>query len=177
MNIQESLTVQEKYNQKIVEAKSEDAILNLYHTRSNILYPLGLSKNETVLLVGNDSDAIREYLADKVKATYELKTTSSKTLENTVFEVEKDKYDVIVVLGHLEETMMTLSLGLMTGGRLAVASSTDEMSDILVKKLAAEAGLKLLEEYVAEPDYRFASEIFLKDYKASKSNSYLLVFN
>ena len=105
--------IQEKYNRQIFDEGTEDAIIRLSHLRSNVLAPVEINKEDSVLIINPDSEALVEWLRQQA-----AKVTESATdkLENI-----KDTFNIIISLGHLNETPATLKKLLSEEGRLVYA--------------------------------------------------------
>ena len=52
--------IQEKYNRRIFEEGTIEAIENLSHMRSNVLSPVGITKGDSVLIIQPDCDSLVE---------------------------------------------------------------------------------------------------------------------
>ena len=57
--------LQEKYNRRIFDEGTEDAIQMLSHLRSNVLTPLDINQGDNVLILNPDSVSLVEWLAEK----------------------------------------------------------------------------------------------------------------
>ena len=60
--------IQEKYNRRIFDEGTEEAIENLSHLRSNVLTPVGIEKGDNVLIIEPDSEALVEWLKEEEQA-------------------------------------------------------------------------------------------------------------
>ena len=159
--------IQEKYNRQIFDEGTEDAILRLSHLRSNVLSPVGIKKEDRVLILEPDSEALVEWLQDI--AGFVTVATSDNISEI------KDKFNIIISVGHLVETPSVLKTMLDEGGRLVYAlAQKDRLSDF-VKKLLKEAGFGYIDTYRVSPDYLFTTEIYAEDYIGGGAGDYLLI--
>ena len=159
--------IQEKYNRQIFDEGTEDAIYRLSHIRSNVLSPVGIKKDDSVLIINPDSQAIVEWLREQAAAVTE---SAVDMLDNI-----NDSFNIIISLGHLNETPATLKKLLSKEGRLVYAlPEKDRLSDF-TKKLLREAGFNEIETFRVSPDYLFTTEIYAEDYIGGGAGDYLLI--
>ena len=159
--------IQEKYNRQIFDEGTEDAILRLSHLRSNVLSPVGIKKEDNVLIINPDSEALVEWLKEQ---SGEVTEAAVDKLENI-----KDTFNIIISLGNLNETPATLRRLLSAEGRLVYAlPEKDRLSDF-TKKLLKEAGFNEIETFRVSPDYLFTTEIYAEDYIGGGAGDYLLI--
>ena len=57
--------IQEKYNRRIFDEGTIEAIENLSHMRSNVLSPVGITKGDNVLIIQPDCQSLVEWLQEK----------------------------------------------------------------------------------------------------------------
>ena len=159
--------IQEKYNRQIFDEGTEDAILRLSHLRSNVLSPVGIKKEDNVLIINPDSEALVEWLKEQ---SGEVTEAAVDKLENI-----KETFNIIISLGHLNETPASLRRLLSAEGRLVYAlPEKDRLSDF-TKKLLKEAGFNEIETFRVSPDYLFTTEIYAEDYIGGGAGDYLLI--
>ena len=157
--------IQEKYNRQIFDEGTEDAIRRLSHLRSNVLSPVGITGEDTVLILEPDSIALVEWLKELAAGV-------------TVAEADEEisgSYSVIVSVGKLTETPSVLKKHLTAGGRLVYALPEKDRIADFTKKLLAEAGFETIETYRLSPNYLFTTEIYAEDYKGGGAGDYLLI--
>ena len=159
--------IQEKYNRQIFDEGTEDAILRLSHLRSNVLAPVEINKEDSVLIINPDSEALVEWLRQQ----------AAKVTESAVDKLEdiKDTFNIIISLGHLNETPATLKKLLSREGRLVYAlPEKDRLADF-TKKLLKESGFSEIQTFRLSPDYLFTTEIYAEDYIGGGAGDYLLI--
>lgn len=159
--------IQEKYNRQIFDEGTEDAILRLSHLRSNVLAPVEINKEDSVLIINPDSEALVEWLRQQ----------AAKVTESAVDKLEniKDTFNIIISLGHLNETPATLKKLLSKEGRLVYAlPEKDRLADF-TKKLLKESGFSEIQTFRLSPDYMFTTEIYAEDYIGGGAGDYLLI--
>lgn len=159
--------IQEKYNRQIFDEGTEDAILRLSHLRSNVLAPVEINKEDRVLIINPDSEALVEWLRQQ----------AAKVTESAVDKLEniKDTFNIIISLGHLNETPATLKKLLSKEGRLVYAlPEKDRLADF-TKKLLKESGFNEIQTFRLSPDYMFTTEIYAEDYIGGGAGDYLLI--
>lgn len=159
--------IQEKYNRRIFDEGTEDAILRLSHLRSNVLSPVGISKDDNILIINPDSEALVEWLQDQAMDVTEAAVNMLSDI--------KEKFNIIISLGHLNETPATLKKMLQENGRLVYALPEKARLADFTKKLLKEAGFDNIQTYRVSPDYLFATEIYAEDYIGGGAGDYLLI--
>ena len=92
--------IQEKYNRRIFEEGSIEAIENLSHMRSNVLSPVGITKGDSVLIIEPDCESIVEWLQEQAAQV-------TVAMEDSIEDV-KERFNIIINLGHLSETPSSL---------------------------------------------------------------------
>ena len=159
--------IQEKYNRRIYDEGTEDAILRLSHLRSNVLSPVRIGSTDSVMIIDPDSEALVEW----------LKETAGEVTVALSDEVQdiKTKFNIIISLGYLNETPSVLKEKLSEGGRLVYALPQKARLADFAKKLLKEAGFADIETYRVSPDYLFTTEIFAEDYIGGGAGDYLLI--
>ena len=159
--------IQEKYNRQIFDEGTEDAIIRLSHLRSNVLAPVEINKEDSVLIINPDSEALVEWLRQQAAKVTE---SAADKLENI-----KDTFNIIISLGHLNETPATLKKLLSREGRLVYAlPEKDRLADF-TKKLLKESGFSEIQTFRLSPDYLFTTEIYAEDYIGGGAGDYLLI--
>ena len=159
--------IQEKYNRQIFDEGTEDAIIRLSHLRSNVLAPVEINKEDSVLIINPDSEALVEWLRQQAAKVTE---SAADKLENI-----KDTFNIIISLGHLNETPATLKKLLSKEGRLVYAlPEKDRLADF-TKKLLKESGFNEIQTFRLSPDYLFTTEIYAEDYIGGGAGDYLLI--
>ncbi len=159
--------IQERYNRRIYDEGTEDAILRLSHLRSNVLMPVGISHDDRVLIIDPDSEVIVEWLREQAT---EVTTVATEALGDI-----KDTFNIIISLGHLGETPANLKKLLSAEGRLVYALAEKDRVADFVKRLLAEAGFEDITSFRVSPDYLFATEIYAEDYIGGGAGDYLLI--
>lgn len=159
--------IQEKYNRRIFDEGTEEAILNFSHMRSNVLSPLGITKGDNVLILEPDCTSIVEWLQEQAS-----QVTVGTT--DTISEI-KGTFNIIINLGQMIETPTTLRKMLSADGRLVYALAQKDRLSGFVKKLLNEAGFKDIVTYRVSPDYLFTTEIYAEDYIGGGAGDYLLI--
>ncbi len=159
--------IQEKYNRRIFEEGTIEAIENLSHLRSNVLSPVGITKVDKVLIIEPDCEAIVEWLQEQAAQV-------TVAMENSIEDV-KERFNIIINLGHLSETPSTLKKYLSDGGRLVYAFSEKDRLSNFVKNLLKEAGFTDISTFRVSPDYLFTREIYAEDYLGGGAGDYLLI--
>ena len=159
--------IQEKYNRQIFDEGTEDAIIRLSHLRSNVLAPVEINQEDSVLIINPDSEALVEWLRQQAAKVTE---SAADKLENI-----KDTFNIIISLGHLNETPATLKKLLSREGRLVYAlPEKDRLADF-TKKLLKESGFSEIQTFRLSPDYLFTTEIYAEDYIGGGAGDYLLI--
>lgn len=159
--------IQEKYNRRIFDEGTEEAILNFSHMRSNVLSPVGITKGDNVLIIEPDSTALVEWLEEQAAQV-------TVGMEETLSEI-KERFNIIINLGRLTETPSVLKHMLEAEGRLVYALSEKDRQASFVKRLLHEAGFKDIDTYRVSPDYLFTTEIYAEDYAGGGAGDYLLI--
>ena len=159
--------IQEKYNRRIFEEGTIEAIENLSHMRSNVLSPVGITKGDSVLIIQPDCDSLVEWLQEQASEV-------TVALENRLEEV-KGSFNIIINLGHLSETPSTLKKLLKADGRLVYALAEKDRLSNFLKNLLVEAGFKEITTFRVSPDYLFTKEIYAEDYLGGGAGDYLLI--
>ncbi len=159
--------IQEKYNRRIFDEGTEEAIVNFSHLRSNVLSPVGISKDDNVLIIEPDSTSLVEWLKEQADSVTVKDADDLSHLQ--------DKFNIIINLGHMTETPTTLKNLLEEEGRLVYALAEKDRLAGFVKKLLAEAGFDDIVTYRVSPDYLFTTEIFADDYTGGGAGDYLLI--
>ena len=93
--------IQEKYNRRIFDEGTEEAIENLSHLRSNVLTPVGIEKGDNVLIIEPDSEALVEWIKEEEQATVTV------GMADNLNEI-KGTFNIIINLGYLTETPSVL---------------------------------------------------------------------
>ena len=159
--------IQEKYNRQIFDEGTEDAILRLSHMRSNVLSPVRIQKSERVLIIDPDSEALVEWLQETAE---EVTVALTEEIRNI-----KDKFNIIISLGSLNETPTILKERLATDGKLVYALPEKAHLADFTKRLLKEAGFDNIETFRVSPDYLFTTEIYAEDYIGGGAGDYLLI--
>ena len=159
--------IQEKYNRQIFDEGTEDAILRLSHLRSNVLSPVRIQKSERVLIIDPDSEALVEWLKETAE---EVTVALTEEIRNI-----KDKFNIIISLGSLNETPTILKERLATDGKLVYALPEKAHLADFTKRLLKEAGFDNIETFRVSPDYLFTTEIYAEDYIGGGAGDYLLI--
>ena len=159
--------IQEKYNRQIFDEGTEDAIIRLSHLRSNVLSPVGIKKGDSVLIIDPDSPALVEWMKEQEASVTEA---SSEELAEV-----KDTFNIIISLGHFNETPASLKKMLKADGRLVYALSQKDRLASFAKKLLSEAGFSQIESFRVSPDYMFTTEIYAEDYIGGGAGDCLLI--
>ena len=159
--------IQEKYNRQIFDEGTEDAILRLSHLRSNVLSPVRIQKSERVLIIDPDSEALVEWLQETAE---EVTVALTEEIRNI-----KDKFNIIISLGSLNETPTILKERLATDGKLVYALPEKAHLADFTKRLLKEAGFDNIETFRVSPDYLFTTEIYAEDYIGGGAGDYLLI--
>ena len=159
--------IQEKYNRQIFEAGNIDVIENLSHLRSNVLSPVGITKEDSVLIIQPDCESIVEWLEEQASQV----TVAVKDSLDDV----KGRFNIIINLGHLTETPSTLKKLLSEDGRLVYALAEKDRLSTFVKNLLKEAGFEDITTFRVSPDYLFTKEIYSEDYLGGGAGDYLLI--
>ncbi|QFJ56111.1 hypothetical protein [Pseudobutyrivibrio xylanivorans] len=159
--------IQEKYNRRIFDEGTIDAIENLSHLRSNVLSPVGIGKDDNVLILEPDCTSIVEWLQETAS---QVTVAGSGTIEEV-----KGTFNIIINLGHMIETPSALKKLLSTDGRLVYALAEKDRLAAFVKKLLLEAGFEDITTFRVSPDYLFTREIYSEDYIGGGAGDYLLI--
>ncbi|WP_028234651.1 hypothetical protein [Pseudobutyrivibrio sp. MD2005] len=159
--------IQEKYNRQIFDEGTEDAILRLSHLRSNVLSPVRIQKSERVLIIDPDSEALVEWLKETAE---EVTVALTEEIRNI-----KDKFNIIISLGSLNETPTILKERLASDGKLVYALPEKAHLADFTKRLLKEAGFDNIETFRVSPDYLFTTEIYAEDYIGGGAGDYLLI--
>ena len=159
--------IQEKYNRQIFDEGTEDAILRLSHLRSNVLSPVRIQKSERVLIIDPDSEALVEWLKETAE---EVTVALTEEIRNI-----KDKFNIIISLGSLNETPTILKERLVSDGKLVYALPEKAHLADFTKRLLKEAGFDNIETFRVSPDYLFTTEIYAEDYIGGGAGDYLLI--
>ena len=159
--------IQEKYNRQIFDEGTEDAILSLSHLRSNVLSPVRIQKSERVLIIDPDSEALVEWLKETAE---EVTVALTEEIRNI-----KDKFNIIISLGSLNETPTILKERLASDGKLVYALPEKAHLADFTKRLLKEAGFDNIETFRVSPDYLFTTEIYAEDYIGGGAGDYLLI--
>ena len=178
--------LQEKYNRRIFDEGTEDAIQMLSHLRSNVLSPLNIREGDNVLILNPDSVSLVEWLLEKasdvtVGMTEDYKDEMVNVLSmlpNVKKEIIKDikgTFNIIISLGQLVETPTVLKRLLSAEGKLVYALSQKDRLSSFTEKLLDEAGLTDILSYRVSPDYLYTTEIYAEDYKGGGAGDYLLI--
>lgn len=159
--------IQEKYNRRIFEEGTIEAIENLSHLRSNVLSPVGITKGDSVLIIDPDCESLVEWLQEQAA---QVTVAMEDSMENV-----KERFNIIINLGHLSETPSTLKKHLSEGGKLVYAFSEKDRLSNFVKNLLKEAGFNDITTFRVSPDYLFTKEIYAEDYLGGGAGDYLLI--
>ena len=160
--------IQEKYNRRIFDEGTEEAIENLSHLRSNVLTPVGIEKGDNVLIIEPDSEALVEWLKEEEQAT--VTVGMADNLDGI-----KGTFNIIIHLGYLTETPSVLKKLLSTDGKLVYALPEKQRIADFAKKLLKEAGFEDIKTYRVSPDYMFTTDIYAEDYIGGGAGDYLLI--
>ena len=87
----------------------------------------------------------------------------------------KGTFNIIISLGHLNETPATLKKMLSADGRLVYALPEKDRIADFTKRLLKEAGFSEITTYRVSPDYLFTTEIYAEDYIGGGAGDYLLI--
>lgn len=179
--------IQEKYNNRIFDEGTAEAIQLYSHLRSNALSPVNISASDNVLVVDPDSVSLVEWVDEQAGDTTVLLTDSYKnSMENIVsllpnsvekmaLQEIKKTFNIIISIGHLSETPATLKKLLAENGRLIYALSEKERLSSFAVKLLNEAGFDDIKTFRLHPDYLYTTEIYAEDYKGGGAGDYLLI--
>ena len=159
--------IQEKYNRRIFDEGTEDAIFRLSHLRSNVLLPVGIGDGDSVLIIDPDSEALVEWLNEQATQVTEVAAEMLSDIKGT--------FNIIISLGHLNETPATLKKMLSADGRLVYALPEKDRIADFTKRLLKEAGFSEITTYRVSPDYLFTTEIYAEDYIGGGAGDYLLI--
>lgn len=159
--------IQERYNRRIFDEGTIEAIENLSHMRSNVLSPVGITKGDNVLIIQPDCQSLVEWLQEKAAEV----TVAQENALNDI----KGSFSLIINLGHLSETPSTLKKHLSSDGRLVYAISEKDRLSSFLKNLLKEAGFKDITTFRVSPDYLFTKEIYSEDYAGGGAGDYLLI--
>ena len=179
--------IQEKYNRRIFDEATIDAVQMYSHLRSNALSPVDILSSDKILVVDPDSVSLVEWLEEKSPNTTVGITDGYKRdmeeliglLPDSVSKIDisdiTNKFDIIFNIGGLAETPATLKNLLADRGRLVYAlSEKDRLSDF-TKKLLREAGFDDVKTFRLHPDYLYTTEIYSEDYMGGGAGDYLLI--
>ena len=153
--------IQEKYNKLIYDSADEATKRSYSHLRTNALTILDLSEVEKVLLLGDDSVAITEWL------------------QNQGMRVDTEpegSYDLIIVMGRLQHTPQELKKLLGSRGSLVFMEGTESLEPGVAGRLFTEAGFGAAVEYELSPNYLYTTEIAVKGEREFASADYMLIF-
>ncbi|MBQ7148610.1 MAG: hypothetical protein IJR96_07640 [Pseudobutyrivibrio sp.] len=179
--------IQEKYNNRIFDEGTAEAIQLYSHLRSNALSPVSISASDKVLVVNPDSISLVEWVDEQDSDTTVLMTEDYKTeMENVVsllpnsiekltIQEIKNTFNIILNIGGLSETPATLKKLLADGGRLVYALSEKDRISSFTKKLLDEAGFEEIKTFRLHPDYLYTTEIYAEDYIGGGAGDYLLI--
>ena len=178
--------LQEKYNRRIFDEGTEDAIQMLSHLRSNVLSPLNIREGDNVLILNPDSVSLVEWLLEKasdvtVGMTEDYKDKMINVLsmlpnvKKEIIEDIKGTFNIIISLGQLVETPTVLKRLLSAEGKLVYALSQKDRLSSFTEKLLDEAGFTDILSYRVSPDYLYTTEIYAEDYKGGGAGDYLLI--
>lgn len=178
--------IQEKYNRRIFDEGTEEAIQMFSHLRSNVLSPVGIEKGDNVLILDPDSVSLVEWLAEQaadvtigMSQEYAKAGTSTvmvlSDIKKALLEDIKTTFNIIISIGQLVETPSVLKKLLSPEGRLVYALSEKDRLGSFTKKLLAEAGFGEITTYRVSPDYLYTTEIYAEDYIGGGAGDYLLI--
>ncbi|MCR5196824.1 MAG: hypothetical protein K6D38_10915 [Pseudobutyrivibrio sp.] len=178
--------IQEKYNRRIFDEGTEEAIQMFSHLRSNVLSPVGIEKGDNVLILDPDSASIIEWLQEQAAdVTIGMSQDYSKdndsvmshlpALKKQLIDDINSTFSIIISIGKLVETPSVLKKHLAAEGRLVYALSEKDRLGSFAKKLLAEAGFKDITTYRVSPDYLYTTEIYAEDYIGGGAGDYLLI--
>lgn len=159
--------IQEKYNRRIFDEGTEEAIRNFSHMRSNVLSPLEIGKGDNVLIIEPDCQSIVEWLEEQAS---QVTVGMSDTIDDI-----KGTFNIIINLGHMTETPTSLKKKLSAEGRLVYVIAEKDRLAGFVKKLLDEAGFKDITTFRVSPDYLYTTEIYAEDYIGGGAGDYLLI--
>ncbi len=179
--------IQEKYNRRIFDDGTNEAIQMYSHLRSNALSPVDILPSDKVLVVNPDSISLVEWMDEKasntiVGMTEDYRQDMSNVIEllpeninKLAIEEIKNKFNIIFNIGGLSETPATLKGLLEEGGRLVYALSEKDRISTFTKKLLNEAGFKDIKTFRLNPDYLYTTEIYAEAYMGGGAGDYLLI--
>ncbi len=178
--------LQEKYNRRIFDEGTEQAIQTFSHLRSNVLSPVGITKGDNVLILNPDSVSLVEWLnqqatdvmigmTDEYSSENDSIISLLPEIKKETIENIKSTFNIIISLGELVETPTVLKNMLSPEGRLVYALSQKDRLSGFTRKLLAEAGFNDILSYRVSPDYLYTTEIFSEDYKGGGAGDYLLI--
>ena len=159
--------IQEKYNRRIFDEGTEEAILNYSHMRSNVLSPVDIGKGDNVLIIEPDCESIVEWLQEQAAQV-------TVGMSDSISEI-KGTFNVIINLGHMTETPTALRRLLSADGKLVYALAEKDRLAGFLKKLLSEAGFEDITTFRVSPDYLFTTEIYSEDYIGGGAGDYLLI--
>ena len=178
--------LQEKYNGRIFDEGTEDAIQMLSHLRSNVLSPLNIKEGDNVLILNPDSVSLVEWLVEQasdvtIGMTDDYQEEMTKvvsmlpSVKKEVIGNIKGTFNIIISLGQLVETPTVLKRLLSAEGKLVYALSQKDRLSNFTQKLLDEAGFTDILSYRVSPDYLYTTEIYAEDYKGGGAGDYLLI--
>ncbi len=157
--------IQEKYNRRIYDEGTNEAILDLSHLRTNALEPVKITSEDSVLVFEPNSKAVVEWLQEKSKNVVVADGNTSIS----------EGFDVIISLGKITETPKAMKEHLNAGGKIVYAFSEKSADIGFIKKLFKEAGMNKIETFRLLPDYLFTKEIYAEDTLQGGAGDYLLI--
>ncbi|SDB53619.1 hypothetical protein SAMN02910298_02742 [Pseudobutyrivibrio sp. YE44] len=179
--------IQEKYNRRIFDEGTDEAIQLYSHLRSNALSPVNIMSSDQVLVINPDSVSLVEWMKEKADNTIVGMTNDygldmedvarliPEEIEKKLLTEIKDKFNIIFNIGSLAETPATLKDLLQEGGCLVYALAEKDRLSAFTKKLLKEAGFGDIKTFRLHPDYMYTTEIYAEDYIGGGAGDYLLI--
>lgn len=179
--------IQEKYNRRIFDEGTEEAIQLYSHLRSNALSPVNIVPSDQILVINPDSVSLVEWIKEKAENTIVGMTNDYGTdmenvirlipegIEKRLISEIKERFNIIFNIGSLAETPATLKEFLKDGGCLVYALAEKDRLSAFTKKLLQEAGFGDIKIFRLHPDYMYTTEIYAEDYIGGGAGDYLLI--
>ena len=179
--------IQEKYNRRIFDEGTEEAIQLYSHLRSNALSPVNIVPSDQILVINPDSVSLVEWIKEKAENTIVGMTNDYGTdmetvirlipegIEKRLISEIKERFNIIFNIGSLAETPATLKEFLKDGGCLVYALAEKDRLSAFTKKLLQEAGFGDIKTFRLHPDYMYTTEIYAEDYIGGGAGDYLLI--
>lgn len=178
--------IQKKYNKRIFDEATEESIERYSHMRSNVLSPVGISSDDNVLVLDPDSISLVEWIKEQAGSVtigmspeYITNDGISTLMPEEIDKIELDNvnstFNIIISLGTLVDTPVSLKKKLTPEGKLVYAFSEKDHIASFAKKLLSEAGFGDVITYRVSPDYMYTNEIYSEDYVGGGAGDYLLI--